>query len=764
MKQTTVFELFCTVFLVSSSASVLVQPRYETKLSQTTADFGVENQTTLEIVCRFPQLTCHAYAHMQLETGCVPFGSGSFISAAAPTYFDSCVDAAENRIFYACPDAQTTDSLIAPFHTWIASTCSIDAIYDSWGGLVPVLEVVSNYAWKLMCTSALVPVNLSYACDRVLCSASSGGLTTNGVSCADQCASLATPGSGVLLHGTVAALRDQLVAVCAIDMPSDCTTRNTFCTHTATTGVSSEFCDHGMMPSECCLYPYGCKPTYDGGYCEHGMCIENFSRPEYFRQCVCEPGYHGERCTVDPDDCIGHACVHGTCVDGADAYTCTCDQGYSGELCEDDADDCIGVECGFGTCDDEFNGFTCVCRSGWAQHSAVTSCDLRVDCDSSREYRHPDLQYCVPCDESCLECTSGGKDGCVACSDPTQTINATSGVCYAASLDCGDACPVGVSPDWWKAVVTLAALYLFLVALYVTGRHTNPEADNSAIVTFGIGFINIVTDGTFAAAVYAENGPLNGFFVVTVVVLCVSAVVNLCMCIYFFITHLKDTHVGHWVESYHSVTAVVVLLSMVSVQALRFAGSHVFNLDALHLQWPNYVIMRVKIVSMITIIIQELPQLVIQVAYVSNRGYVNIVPMVSVLASTIALVYGATSRVFLCLTIIHKGRRVDQMMMSTGIERMPSTWMHASNDNLRGARVSPLAQKLAAGGQSSDALTAEPDQTVYAEQPQDIEMDELPATRARVRSARHIIIDSVRKPAKTAVESITAIQWTSEQD
>ena len=35
----------------------------------------------------------------------------------------------------------------------------------------------------------------------------------------------------------------------------------------------------------------------------------------------------------DIDDCVGHSCVNGTCVDGIASYTCDCIAGFTGESC-----------------------------------------------------------------------------------------------------------------------------------------------------------------------------------------------------------------------------------------------------------------------------------------------------------------------------------------------------------------------------------------------------------------------------------------------
>ncbi|XP_078571571.1 uncharacterized protein LOC144859155 [Branchiostoma floridae x Branchiostoma japonicum] len=93
--------------------------------------------------------------------------------------------------------------------------------------------------------------------------------------------------------------------------------------------------------------------------CQHdGSCIPDVTKPrgQGFYTCEC-PGYTGQYCETEIDECESSPCTNGTCIDLLNGFNCTCDAGSTGPNCDISIDDL----CALGAC---FPGVSCINLGG----------------------------------------------------------------------------------------------------------------------------------------------------------------------------------------------------------------------------------------------------------------------------------------------------------------------------------------------------------------------------------------------------------------
>lgn len=94
--------------------------------------------------------------------------------------------------------------------------------------------------------------------------------------------------------------------------------------------TNSFYC--GSVELLVCLSLSLSDPCLNGGSCVDG--VGGFS-------CDCRPGFDGERCEAEMDECASQPCRNGAmCRDYVNSFVCECRPGFDGILCEHNIPEC----------------------------------------------------------------------------------------------------------------------------------------------------------------------------------------------------------------------------------------------------------------------------------------------------------------------------------------------------------------------------------------------------------------------------------------
>lgn len=102
--------------------------------------------------------------------------------------------------------------------------------------------------------------------------------------------------------------------------------------------------------------------------------------------CECLPGWEGQMCEVNTDDCAENPCLLGAnCTDLIADFSCSCPSGFTGKRCQQKIDLCGRHPCKNGVCVDKLFYHQCICSPGWSgkiqksfKNFLICFCTLKV--------------------------------------------------------------------------------------------------------------------------------------------------------------------------------------------------------------------------------------------------------------------------------------------------------------------------------------------------------------------------------------------------
>jgi len=277
--------------------------------------------------------------------------------------------------------------------------------------------------------------------------------------------------------------------------------------------------------------------------------------------------------------------------------------------------------------------------------------------------------YCVPCPGDCATCND--EERCTSC-DGALVVD--DGRCVAECADGREAdednvcqhADAQVTPstgpepfdvgDIISAAVIPAALVLVTVAVYVVCRRIEPRANNVVIFTVAFGLFDVITDAVFVYSLFQTSMAADALRYVALASVAVPVAINLVASL-TILTRLsgKSDESNEWFSEYYPLAALVSFVAAGCLGALRLLSSNLCNWRGFQARFDERDLHRIKQLELATLVIEDLPQLAIQILVITGYG-VTPLTVVTLSASVFAVLFNVLQRFFYFLGHRHKNR------------------------------------------------------------------------------------------------------------
>ena len=428
-----------------------------------------------------------------------------------------------------------------------------------------------------------------------------------------------------------------------------------------------------------CQFPRGCERRLyeDASVCQHGDCI-NAPSMESGLRCECNTGWSGEYCNELIDYCEDVSCGNGTCQYSIDtelrtiSIGCMCEPEWTGNSCETlipcNRDEFrLGVECtpchfSCSECDGSSGNSCTQCKDPHKIpiegicllicHSDCLACSTpySTGCVVCRE---PNTKLtngsCITeCDPTCATCPNSSATACLTCAE--DLIFGINGDCILACDDGLLSCMSALTSTDFIGLYVLLACYSGVLLLFGIARYHTPLADNVAIVSLCLAYVDVITDVAFAANLNA--GSLR---IASIMFIAIPSAGNIAMVGFIIMKSMHVKEFRTWITKHHFIAGMACAGSPFSVDVLRIITSGVFGLTILKAGLTERTLIHVKFIGLIALVMEDIPQLTIQ-CLLLGQGQINVMMLAAIIGSLVNCVFGILSRVMLIIVVCKQDR------------------------------------------------------------------------------------------------------------
>ncbi|KAK3240202.1 hypothetical protein CYMTET_49946 [Cymbomonas tetramitiformis] len=233
---------------------------------------------------------------------------------------------------------------------------------------------------------------------------------------------------------------------------------------------------------------------------------------------------------------------------------------------------------------------------------------------------------------------------------------------------------IPMEPIQWGTIVGIFSTGLFLWILGKFADRRRPGTNHLALFITFLALVDVISDILYIHTDLREgNDEIQGCYVTAVIFLVFSMLANAAVISTFLIHEMRtNRELYEWVEEKTSLAALIFFLSFTNVEVFTVVSCRA--LPFLNITISPQQEKRLQMLGLVTNILEDVPQAVILVFATSITGTWSGTATVSVVASSLAIIFGITKRMlFSILVFLQSGGAATGDAETTSIENSAET-------------------------------------------------------------------------------------------
>ncbi|RHZ82557.1 hypothetical protein Glove_109g34 [Diversispora epigaea] len=229
-----------------------------------------------------------------------------------------------------------------------------------------------------------------------------------------------------------------------------------------------------------------------------------------------------------------------------------------------------------------------------------------------------------------------------------------------------------------KLLIVMVALVILVVLLFIAEKMES-KGHNMAILQLGLIIFDFVLDFLFIS----KNGKvIEELFIPSIVFLAVSIGINAISAFYIINNENKSKPFLDWFTRHEKLASVFTVLACADIEILSILHSNLAGFKFFQAPFSTKGKNRIFWVSCVTIFVEDIPQLIIQILYQRRVITYDIIPLLALISSCLSLLINIIGRLFQVINKCQYGTLEWDSTQNQDVFETPSTERNSTSDEL----------------------------------------------------------------------------------